>query len=91
VNDHEAVNMACRDSFDVFSMRMFNVVEPGTKYEWAWHIGCIAEHLEATYRGELPRLIINLPPRCLKSYLVARAFPAWVMGRKPNEKFISTS
>lgn len=83
--------MACRESFDVFAMRMFNVVEPGTPYEWAWHIGCIADHLEAAYLGQLPRLIINLPPRCLKSYLVARAFPAWVMGKRPSEKFISTS
>ncbi len=91
MNEHEVLNAACRESFDAFAMRAFKVIEPGTKYEWAWHIGCIAEHLEAAYAGELPRLIINLPPRCLKSYLVARAFPAWVMGKNPSEKFISTS
>lgn len=91
MNDLEALNAACRESFDVFAMRMFSVVEPGTPYEWAWHIGCIADHLEAANRGELTRLIINLPPRCLKSYLVARSFPAWIMGKNPSEKFISTS
>ena len=80
-----------RQSFDFFARKAFAVCEPGVEYEWNWHIGCIAEHLEAMARGEMPRLIINLPPRCLKSYLVARAYPAWVMGNKPNAKFISTS
>lgn len=87
----EALQAACRQSFDAFAMKAFEFVEPGVTYEWSWHIGCIAEHLEASYRGELPRLIINLPPRCLKSYLVARVFPAWVLGKAPNAKFISTS
>lgn len=91
MNELEALDAACRTSFDVFAMRMFKTVEPGTQYEWGWYLGCIAEHLEAASRNELPRLIINLPPRCLKSYLVARAFPAWRMGKNPSEKFISTS
>lgn len=52
---------------------------------------CISEHLHALHRGEIRRLIVNLPPRSLKSFLVARAYPAWVMGQKASEKFISTS
>lgn len=91
MNEREVLNAACRESFDVFAMRAFRVVEPGTDYEWNWHLGCIAEHLEACYRGELKRLIINMPPRTLKSFDVARAFPAWVMGKTPEAKFISTS
>lgn len=91
MNEQEVLNAACRESFDAFAMRAFRIVEPGTKYEWNWHLGCIAEHLEASFRGELPRLIINMPPRTLKSYDVARAFPAWVMGKTPEAKFISTS
>ncbi len=91
MNDLEALDAACRDSFDVFAMRAFNTLEPGTKYEHNWHMDCIAEHMEAMYRGEIKRLIINVPPRTLKSYMVARAYPAWVMGKKPSHKFISTS
>lgn len=78
----------CRNSFDAFAQRVFKVVEPGTKYEWNWHMGCIAEFLEAVDRGEMQRLVINMPPRTLKSYLVAEAFPAWILGRRPYEKFI---
>jgi predicted phage terminase large subunit-like protein len=87
----EILNAMCRDSLDAFAMRAFEIVEPGVYYEYNWHIGAICEHLEASFRGELPRLIINLPPRCLKSFLVARVYPAWVLGKEPTHKFISTS
>lgn len=92
MNDHHlALNALCRTSFDAFSQKSFGIVEPSTTYEWGWHLGCIAEHLEAMYNDELYKLIINLPPRTLKSFSVARAFPAWVMGKSPGKKFISTS
>lgn len=87
----EALNAACRESFDAFAQKSFTLIEPGTSYEWNWHIGCISEHLNAVYNGEIRRLIINEPPRTLKSFLVARSWPAWVMGKRPTEKFISTS
>lgn len=87
-----ALNEACRLSFDTFAMRAFNSVEgEAAAYEWNWHIGCIAEHLEAVKRGEIKKLIINVPPRTLKSYLVDAAFPAWIMGLEPHAKFILTS
>lgn len=91
IAESDAVMAMCRESFDAFAQRAFHVVEPGTKYEWNWHIGCVSEHLQAVYNGEIKRIIFNLPPRCLKSYEVARAFPAWVMGKSPQSKFINTS
>lgn len=45
----------------------------------------------AAYRNEIKQLIINVPPRTLKSYLISIAFPAWVIGRQPSTKFINTS
>lgn len=85
------IQEACRLSFEAFASEAFRVAEPGTQFEYSWHIGCIAEHLEALQRGEIRRLAVNMPPRFLKSFLVARAYPAWAMGLKPSEKFISTS
>jgi len=80
-----------RQSFDAFCHRAFKIIEPASAYEWNWHIGCIAEHLEAVYRGEIKKLIINEPPRSLKTFQVAVAFPAWVMGQKPQSRFITAS
>lgn len=87
----EALNAICRTSFDAFAQRAFHVLEPATPYEYNWHMGCVAEHLEASFRGEIRKLIINIPPRCLKSVLVAQLFPAWVLGKTPNHQFIGVS
>lgn len=82
---------ACRSSLDSFVAGAFSIVNPGTPYKWSWHIDCICEYLEASYRGEIRRLVFNMPPRELKSFIVSTCFPAWVLGQKPHEKFIVAS
>ena len=89
--DSEQLNAAFNQKFELFAAKAFQIIEPAIEYEWSWYLECISEHLEAVERGEIPRLIINIPPRCLKSYLVSTAFPAWVMGNRPHAKFICTS
>jgi predicted phage terminase large subunit-like protein len=89
--DHQVLDAVYRTSFLHFAKRAFFEVEPATGFEDNWHLEAISEHLDAVYRGDIKRLIINMPPRTLKSYLIARAFPAWVMGRSPNKKFIVSS
>lgn len=44
---------------------------------WSWHMGAISDHLEAVSRGEIKRLIINIPPRHSKSLLVNVIWPCW--------------
>ena len=80
-----------RLSFEYFAQQVFPLLEPGTRFEYNWHVGCIADYLQALNNGEIRRLIINLPPRSLKSFLISKAFPAWVLGNNPAEKFINTS
>ena len=87
----EFANNLARSEFKFFAQRAFNVIEPSTPFEWNWHIDCISEHLEAVRRGEIRRLIINMPPRSLKTMLVSVLFPAWVLGNEPHERFITTS
>lgn len=91
VTDYQALQALCRTNFGAFTRKAFSLIEPGTDFETNWHIDCIAEHLEACYRGEIKRLIINIPPRSLKSFSVAQSFPAWVMGKTPTQKFIMAS
>lgn len=52
------------------------------------HIKLIAQHLEKVERGELKRLIINMPPRHGKSMLTSEMFPAWFMGRNPHKNIM---
>jgi predicted phage terminase large subunit-like protein len=42
-----------------------------------WHISLICEHLEAVTRGELKRVLFNLPPRTSKSRIVSIFWPIW--------------
>src|SRR4051812_3173373 len=91
IDEAEGLMLGCRDSLDIFLAGAFAIVNPGTAYKWSWHIDCISEHLEAAYRGEIKRLIFNMPPRELKSFLISTCFPAWVLGREPHEKFIVAS
>ena len=51
----------------------------------------ICEYLAACSRGEIKRLIINLPPRSLKSISVSVAWPAWLMGHAPAKRIMTAS
>lgn len=84
-------NQLCEHDLTLFMLEAFKVLEPSNKMEATWHLDCISEHLMASYRGEIPKLIINVPPRCLKSVLVAQIFPAWVLGKDPSTQFIGAS
>lgn len=55
------------------------------------HIQLICDALEKVERGDIKRLMINIPPRSLKTEIVSRAFPAWCLWRKANTKFIAIS
>ena len=59
-----------------FIRQMWKWIDP-SPYVGNWHIDAIAEHLEAVNRGEIHRLIINIPPRHMKSIAVSVAWPAW--------------
>lgn len=74
-----------------FIEKCFSTVDPGTEYLPNWHIALIAEYLEAARRGEVTRLIINMPPRSLKSVCVSVAWPAWLIGQQPHCRVMAAS
>ena len=82
---------ASRSHFSLFLQRVMATVAPAAHYRHNWHIDAIAEYLAACARGEIARLIINLPPRMLKSTLVSVAWPAWLLGHKPAERIMVAS
>lgn len=60
-------------------------------YQVGNHHLMIAETLEKVARGELTRVMINLPPRHGKTQLVSRYFPAWYLGRYPKRQIIAAT
>lgn len=47
-------------------------------YCHGWHLEAIAEHLEAVARGQIRKLLVNVPPRHSKTLLASVAWPAWL-------------
>lgn len=67
------------------------MIEPGAPFVDNWHVGAIAEHLDACKRREIRKLIVNIPPRNSKSTLVSQLFPTYVWASEPSERILTTS
>lgn len=57
----------------------------------ARHLDLLCSRLEAVERGGIKRLMVFEPPRHGKSEVVSKKFPAWFLGRNPDEEVILTS
>ena len=85
---HDAI---LRKHFESFLRRCLMTLNPGLPYLPSPHIAAIAYRLERIRRGELRRLIINMPPRHLKSLTVSVAFPAYLLGLEPWHRIFVVS
>ncbi len=79
-----------RDPY-AFTQRSFYELNPTTTFLPNWHIEVVTSKLEACRRGEINRLIINQPPRSLKSHCASVAFPAFLLGHNPTARIICAS
>lgn len=74
----------------------FSRLIPYAAFQWpgyrdAAHHRLIARKLEAVERGDVRRLMINMPPRHGKSMLASEFFPAWYLGRNPDHYVIAAT
>ena len=80
-----------RNDLTSFIERSFAELNPQTTFLPSPHIEMMASRLEACRQGKTKRLIVNLPPRSLKSHAVSVAFPAWLFGHDPSKQIICAS
>ena len=71
-----------------FIHRSFLELNSQRRFLVNWHIEMLAAKLEEVRRGSCKRLIINVPPRHLKSHATSIAFPAWVLGHEPAKQIL---
>jgi len=76
---------ASRTDFLTFVNKMWPAFIAGKHHE------VMADAFERVAKGELKRLIINMPPRHTKSEFASFLFPAWFLGRYPEKKIIQTA
>jgi predicted phage terminase large subunit-like protein len=75
----------------VYIEQAWPVLEPGTPFVPGFHIDAIADHLEAITHGHLQRLLINIPPRHMKSLAVAVFWPTWEWLHAPHRRWLFAS
>src|SRR5271154_6479988 len=80
-----------RSDLTSFIERSFYELNPQAIFSPSPHLEVLASRLEACRRGESRRLIINLPPRSLKSHSASVAFSAWLLGHNPASQIICAS
>jgi hypothetical protein len=68
----------CRESFVDYLRRAWSIIEPDTPYLHNWYIDTMAEYLVACTTGRITRLVINIPPRYMKSIAASIMWPTWV-------------
>src|SRR5437016_4851843 len=85
------LDVVLRSDLSYFAEHCFAELNPQAAFLTNWHIEVIAAKLAAVREGKIRRLIINLPPRHLKSLLASIAFPAWCLGHDPSAQILCVS
>ncbi len=88
--DREAVR---RYGLPGFAKKAWRILEPKTPLKWGWALDAICEHLEAVSAGEIKRLLMNVPPGMMKSYLTSVLWPSFEWGplNQPHLQYLATS
>ena len=87
----EEVQVFLRNDLVAFVERSFYELNPETEYLHNWHVEVVAAALEECRTGKLRRLILNVPPRSLKSHMTSISFVAWLLGHNPAAQIICAS
>ena len=86
----EALTAFARRDLWCFVELMFPVLYPGQKLDYAGYLEVIATTLMRVGQGKYRNVVINLPPRHMKSALASILYPAWRLGCDPTVKFIAS-
>ena len=88
---HELLRVYLRSDFCGFVQKVFEIVNPGVTFSRNWSTEAVSHALHKVASGATTRLIINIPPRNLKSICSSVALPAFLLGHNPTKKIICVS
>ena len=86
-----AMNELTRRNFLFFLMRAFPYISGGEQLKANWHLSAMAHALDQVRLGRSLRVLVNLPPRNLKSITISVAWVAWMLGNDPTRNFVCVS
>lgn len=91
MSDRRVLQAVLRTDLVAFVRMVFRTVNPGTAYLHNWHVEAIVHELMEIERRAHRRLIINQPPRSLKSLCISIAYVAWKLGHDPGLRIVVIS
>jgi predicted phage terminase large subunit-like protein len=86
-----ALDAAVRLRFDIFLMMVHHTLNPGKTFLDNWHIDAMIFRANEIMRGNLKRLIVNVPPRNLKTLTFNVALTAFMLGHDPRIRIFCIS
>ncbi|MBR3632762.1 MAG: phage terminase large subunit [Elusimicrobiaceae bacterium] len=90
-NERQLLRAVLRSDFKSFCIKVFNEVSGSSVYQDNWHVDVICQSIENIRCGNETRLIINVPPRYMKSIICSVALPAFLLGHNPKERILCVS
>lgn len=91
VSEDERHRLYLQHDFHYFVLWVFSVLEPDKDLKPEPYLLALIEAVRPLVEGRPTRLILNAPPRSLKSMIVSVALPAFLLGRRPNMKIMVCS
>src|SRR5271157_1956778 len=85
------VQALLRADFYSFLVRCFAELHAGREFSPAWHAEVLAAKLQGVREGQVKRLVVNVPPRHLKSLAASVALPAWLLGHDPTLNIVNVT
>lgn len=89
--NNQSCEKLAKHNFKSFLLKVFQTTSPNTQFVDGWHIDLLVEYLYKVEQGKIKRLLINIPPRSLKSTIISVAWPAWLLGQDPSRRIIVAS
>lgn len=88
---HADLIRVLRSDFYSFVQKAFATLNPGETFVPNWHLQAICYQVERVLSGECKQLLVNQPPRGLKSFILSICLPAFLLGCMPSAKIITVS
>jgi predicted phage terminase large subunit-like protein len=86
LSHRELLHLVYKSDFHSFLQRAFSIMEPGHELKLMTYLELTCAVLTQVEARAIKRLIINMPPRHLKSFVTSVVFPAWLLMRDPSLK-----
>ena len=84
IDDPTFKDALIRSSPGLFLQWLLPDIQNLNGYAANWHVHAMSEKLMMLYRGHMRRLIVNAPPRSLKTSTCTTFFIPWLLGKDPG-------